>query len=356
MNKYRVMIIDDDADARKLLALAIRDYYEVVEATDGLDALSKLETYEPDMAIIDVMMPMMDGFKLCEAIRCHPKYKSMQIMFLSANGTKEAIKKGYAVGANLFMTKPVDPERVLKNLDFTLEHEPPPFRNKTLSLEQIERMAQAGPTNGSAKAPERKSSPGGVMGEPVSASMMEPACDNVRILAVDDDPEMLQMLSLTLRDDYEMTTAVDGVDAIERMVSYEPDILLLDIMMPKMNGYQLLQSIRRNAYIRELPVVVVSAKSGLKEREYAARMGATYFLAKPFSVDDLIRVLARITRFKGFKVRPKKMTMFDISDLLYAEDKDRREREDLRERKRKYQEIQGVIDKNYDAPPTKRQK
>jgi CheY-like chemotaxis protein len=381
MYKYRVMIVDDEKDVRQLLSMALRDHYEVVEACDGLDALDKLETYEPDMAIIDVMMPLMDGYALCDAIRRHPKFGAMQILFISAVGDKESIKKGYAAGANLYMVKPVDPERVLKNLDFTVEHESVPYREKTLTIEQLARLEREGNLLKAEISPQPQADSGrsetsaprqdapvtqvnGAAGDDVDSepsattdeamAMTKPACSNVRILAVDDDPDMLQMLDLTLHDDYEVTTAVDGVDAIERMVAYDPDILLLDIMMPKMNGYQLLQSIRRNTTLCDMPVVVVSAKSGAKEREYAARLGATHFLGKPFSVDELLRVLARITHARNFRLRPKKLNMFEISDRLYAEEKDRQDLEEIRSRRRKYQEIQGVINDHFDAPPTKR--
>jgi len=64
--------------------------------------------------VIDIMMPLMDGYQLCEAVRRHPRFSRMQVLFLSAFASKDNIKRGYAVGANLFMTKPVDPERVLK--------------------------------------------------------------------------------------------------------------------------------------------------------------------------------------------------------------------------------------------------
>ena len=140
MGKYRIMIIDDDADTRHLIGLALRPRYEAVEVCDGLDALSKLELYEPDFAIIDIAMPVMDGFQVCEAIRHHQKFNSMQVMFLSGHDDKESIKKSYAVGANLFMTKPVDPERILKNIDFTIAHTPPPLHVKRHTTEEIERL------------------------------------------------------------------------------------------------------------------------------------------------------------------------------------------------------------------------
>ncbi|MCL5270560.1 MAG: response regulator, partial [bacterium] len=111
----------------------------------------------------------------------------------------------------------------------------------------------------------------------------------------------------------------------ERMVDCEPDLMLLDIMMPKMNGYQLLQSIRRNAVFSELPVVVLSAKSSDRDREYAARLGANHFLAKPYRMEELIEVLQGIAHAPGFRVRPKKLTMREIKERLFQEEKERRE-------------------------------
>ncbi|MRR30105.1 response regulator, partial [bacterium] len=87
MSRYRILVVDDDEEIRRVLKLTLSTRYEVVEACDGLDALSKLEDYEPDFAIIDIMMPLMDGFQLCEAIRRHKSFKVMQVMFLSAHGS-----------------------------------------------------------------------------------------------------------------------------------------------------------------------------------------------------------------------------------------------------------------------------
>ncbi len=266
MSRYRILVVDDDEDLRRVIKLTLSNRYEVVEACDGLDALSKIETYEPDFAIIDIMMPLMDGFQLCEAIRRHKSFKVMQVMFLSGHATKENIKKGYAAGANLFMTKPVDPERLLRNVDFTIQHELPPLRNKQYTIEQIRRMEvgqgaapAAGPeadepvaTRREQPAPPRTAVPPrvAVPQRPAAPPVADPGAAKPRLLIVDDDEEMLQMLNLALRESYEVTAAVDGMEAIQRIVEYEPDLMLLDIMLPKMNGYQLLQSIRRNMSYR----------------------------------------------------------------------------------------------------------
>ncbi len=332
MSKYRIMVIDDDDDTRRMLSFILRDRFEVVEAADGLEALSKLETHEPDLAIIDVMMPLMDGYQVCEAIRKHARFNNMQVMFLSAYGTKENIRKGYASGANLFLTKPVEPERVLKNIDFTLRHEPPPLRTKRYTLEQLreleERQARDGQAvSRTAETSDRRDHGFDVFSEDLPLAGGQPAgaaALMARLLIVDDDVEMLQMLDIALREEFEITTALNGLEAIEHLVEYDPDLMLIDIMMPKMNGYQLLQSVRRNAYFRNLPVIIVSAKSSPRDREYAARLGATGFLAKPFQIDELLETVRPL--LAECRIKKKRVALVDIKAKAFKQLRDREER------------------------------
>lgn len=123
--KWRILLVDDEPDVRLIVRTTLQDKYEIVEAHDGLDALEKVERYEPDFIIMDVMMPLMDGFEACLAIRRTPAFKDIPVMFLSALGKKDDIKKGYSSGANLYLTKPFDPPRLLKNVDVFFETTPP---------------------------------------------------------------------------------------------------------------------------------------------------------------------------------------------------------------------------------------
>lgn len=350
MSRYRILVVDDDEDLRRVIKLTLSNRYEVVEACDGLDALSKIETYEPDFAIIDIMMPLMDGFQLCEAIRRHKSFKVMQVMFLSGHATKENIKKGYAAGANLFMTKPVDPERLLRNVDFTIQHELPPLRNKKFTIDQICRMeAEKGgapahnPAADETMPPRRpQPAPRPAAQRPAPQPAPDPDAPKPRLLIVDDDEEMLRMLNLALRDSYEVTTAADGMEAVQRIVDYEPDLMLLDIMLPKMNGYQLLQSIRRNVSYKNLPVVVISAKSSQRDQDYAIRLGANQFLAKPYRIDQLLKVIESFTGKPGFQIQPKRLSIREITDMLAAGEQTRKDKEEAQERRRQYNAIRNV--------------
>jgi CheY-like chemotaxis protein len=112
------------------------------------------------------------------------------------------------------------------------------------------------------------------------------------VLVVDDEPQVVWMLQFSLEaEGYQTYAARDGVAALEEVREHHPALMLLDIMMPTMDGWSVLE------HLQELPeeerprVVVVSARSSLRDRAKAAELGADAFVAKPFSVDDLIDVL-----------------------------------------------------------------
>jgi DNA-binding response OmpR family regulator len=94
---------------------------------------------------MDVMMPMMDGFEACEAVRKHPKFRSVPVLFLSALNTKADIMKGYDAGANLFLTKPFDPSRLLRNVEVSFTTNPVTEYHKRYTLEELVAMENSGP-------------------------------------------------------------------------------------------------------------------------------------------------------------------------------------------------------------------
>lgn len=103
----KIVVVDDDANIRELISLFLkRDGHQVVEAVDGVDALDKLEAVRPDLAIIDVMMPRMDGWALCSALG--GSYDFPKLM-LTAKGETAHKVKGLELGADDYMVKPFDP-------------------------------------------------------------------------------------------------------------------------------------------------------------------------------------------------------------------------------------------------------
>jgi two-component system alkaline phosphatase synthesis response regulator PhoP len=415
---HRILLVDDDPDIRAIIGAVLRPQFEVVEASDGADALRRLEAYEPDFAIVDAAMPVMDGFNLCQAIRKHDRFRGLPVIFLSAHNTQTEIKRGYASGANLYLAKPIDPKRIIKNIEFTITHEKVEARPKRYSLNQLEAMddefqrraaeeptpesrqqkswnsaprerlqaknwqisdetprpqkpepreERPEPQPASARVSSRSYAPppeeleikeenievsdiedrdyvmdtprqsarpqnGPSRGERPAAAQPIPTQTQKqnsgllpRVMIVENEDDARELMEITLRREYEVTTARDGLEAVQNIVAYQPDLLLIDIMMPRMNGYQLLQSLRRNPAFQKLPVVVVSAKTTPRDREYVFRLGATDFIPKPFDAQDLLQCLEKVVSQPSFRVQAKRIPIVEIVEKEYLQAKNKTE-------------------------------
>ncbi len=112
-----VLIVDDEPMARTLLRLMlVRAGFHVSEAEDGFDALEKVRKNPPDVILLDVMMPGMDGFAVCEKLRSEPATTELPIIMLSAKTDLDSINKGLRAGATIYLTKPISPEELTQHV------------------------------------------------------------------------------------------------------------------------------------------------------------------------------------------------------------------------------------------------
>jgi len=115
----KIVVADDDPNIRELVCLFLkREGYQVLEAIDGVDALDKLEAVRPDLAIIDVMMPRMDGWALCSAMRAS---YDIPLLMLTAKGETSQKVKGFELGADDYMVKPFDPPELVARVKALLK-------------------------------------------------------------------------------------------------------------------------------------------------------------------------------------------------------------------------------------------
>jgi DNA-binding response OmpR family regulator len=117
------------------------------------------------------------------------------------------------------------------------------------------------------------------------------------VLVVDDEPQVVWMLQFSLdAEGYQTLTARDGKAALEQLKEHHPQLMLLDIMMPVMDGWSVLEELQELPEKQRPRVIVVSARSSLRDRAKAAELGADAFIAKPFNVDDLLGVVHELER------------------------------------------------------------
>lgn len=116
------------------------------------------------------------------------------------------------------------------------------------------------------------------------------------VLIAEDEPNILESLSFLLgREGWKVTSALDGNAALERLRGDLPDVIILDIMLPQRNGFEILKQIRADPRTRRLPVIVLTAKGQEKDRKTAEEMGANAFVTKPFSNRDVVEQVRRLT-------------------------------------------------------------
>jgi len=115
-----------------------------------------------------------------------------------------------------------------------------------------------------------------------------------KAMIVDDAyADLLFMESILKSAGYQVITLVDGEALEEKIVAERPDVLLLDIVMPKRNGFEILRAVRKDERTRAVPVVIVSSKKDESDRAWARRQGADHYLTKPFTSTELLTVVGR---------------------------------------------------------------
>jgi chemosensory pili system protein ChpA (sensor histidine kinase/response regulator) len=117
------------------------------------------------------------------------------------------------------------------------------------------------------------------------------------VMVVDDSITMRKVTTRVLeRADFEVLTAKDGLDALEKLQDTVPDIMLLDIEMPRMDGYELATYMRNDSRLRKVPIIMITSRTGEKHRQRALEIGVERYLGKPYQEDDLLRQVQEVLR------------------------------------------------------------
>jgi DNA-binding response OmpR family regulator len=129
---------------------------------------------------------------------------------------------------------------------------------------------------------------------------MEPVGSPPTVLVIDDEPQVAWMLQFSLEaEGYRTFTARDGRAALEAVVEHRPHLLLLDIMMPIMDGWGVLEQLNRMPAADRPRVIMVSARTSARDRDRATELGADAFVSKPFDIDHLVGTVASLLRSDG---------------------------------------------------------
>lgn len=133
--------------------------------------------------------------------------------------------------------------------------------------------------------------------------------DEPVVLVVDDSPTVRKIVQLTLqREHIRVVTAGDGLSALAAVADEQPDLILLDIMLPRMDGYNICQIVRKNMAYRDLPIIMLSGKDGLFDRMRGKLAGSTEYMTKPFDSAELVQMVKRYLDSPAVRERAARRT------------------------------------------------
>ena len=236
------VIVEDDRDFSDLLALHLQQAgFRTRQCFSGADALAVIREARPSLITLDMILPGKDGWTILREIKAVPELRDIGVVIISgADQAPQAAQAGQ------------------------VEYVPKPLL-KTNLLEAMERLH--------AQYPQRA----------------------LRVLVIDDDPMLTELIRAMLAPpNYEVTVAIDGVHAIDQITAGTPDIVILDLLMPNMNGFDLLQALRADPRTHNLPVLVLTAKSLSSHEEQILAQTAQGVMMKTQLRRD--RLLAEIRR------------------------------------------------------------
>ena len=117
----KVLIVEDDPEARKVLSLILKlDGYQISTAPGGAEAVQVMTTMIPDLLLLDVMMPDMDGYQVCGWVRANPATTAVPVVMLSGKADPESVARGLEVGADEYLSKPISPSKLIAQLRVVL--------------------------------------------------------------------------------------------------------------------------------------------------------------------------------------------------------------------------------------------
>lgn len=343
--KFRILAVDDDGDIRTLYETALADDYEIFTAEDGKDALAKIPRLQPDLLISDLMMPEMDGWELLRHFRNESDHNETPVILVSALNSREDVKRGYQFGASVFLTKPFEIPRLKKNVEVSVAARKP--RPKKETEEQLRGWLAVsasstlmGPEAFAAHRFDEERSPSpATYQEPVKpksssqTNILKPTIANpsgvhrmpipitgatgdgterARVMIVDDDLDAADVLRLIIEQHYDVVVARDGYEALNLIPDVQPDIFVLDAMMPRMSGLQLLDAIRQAPELQECPVILVSAKNLLPQRQQLEKKGVRQIFQKPVRPYEFLSAIQVITNSASFRMRTKADSMVEV--------------------------------------------
>jgi len=286
----RVLVVDDILPNVKLLeAKLASEYYDVLTATSGAEALEKVKSDSPDIILLDVMMPGMDGFEVCQIIKSDPKYAHIPVVMVTALTDATDRVRGLEAGADDFLSKPL---------------------NDTALMARVRSLVRLKMTIDEWRVRENTATQLGVSEKNISV-MNEPV-ENAQILVVEDQEYDSEKFVTTLAQDNDTITVVTtGAQAMERIMAQPFDLLVISLNLQSEDGLRLCSHLRSSDRTRAIPILMVAADEDMSRIAHGLEIGAHDYILRPVDTNELLARVRTQVRRKRFQERLR--SSFEVS-------------------------------------------
>lgn len=259
-----ILVVDDISAIRDIIVQQLKAlaYSKIQIATNGEEALRLLQVVTPKLIITDWSMPVMSGLELLQAVRRDPRLSSIPVIIVSAEMQRDYVMRAIQAGVNDFLFKPFKPDELARKVRKALTNSYSKPSNLDNSVEAL------------ASKPENK---------------------RPTVLVVDDTPFNLRMVAGLLQDQYQIKVSANGLKAISVCQAAAPDLVLLDVMMPEIDGFEVCRRLKNDPRTAHVPIIFLTAIGDADKIAEGFNLGAVDYVTKP--IDPVIlkaRVAAAI--------------------------------------------------------------
>ncbi len=285
MESKRILVVEDDVVLREVLTEKLdQKGYKVSSVEDGEVALQEIYRQKPDLILLDILMPRKGGMEVMEELHEDPELSGIPIIVISNSGQPVEVQRAKELGAKEFLIKAVfDPNEVLEKVQKVLKETGDgevsfgggeDERTKDVNIIELDEDPKSktttSPTDPKQKGEQRK------------------------VLVVEDDKFLRELFVRKMfNEGFDVESAIDAEQVFEILANKRPEVILLDLILPGVDGFEILDKIKKDDDLKDIPVMVISNLGQKEDIDKAIELGAVDFLIKAnYTLDEIInRVL-----------------------------------------------------------------